>query len=87
MRDSVSFTGISLGLDLVTEIKEVLHLLSMVWRRASTTLLGTLCLSINFVPEVLKAWSLDQQCQHPWELVRNADSQAPPYPLNQKLLG
>lgn len=26
---------------------------------------------------VLRVWSLDQQRQHPWELDRNADSQAP----------
>lgn len=35
-------------------------------------------------PEAPRVWSLGQQ-QHPWELLKNADSQAPPRPANQKV--
>lgn len=36
-------------------------------------------------PSLLKVWSMHQQGQFTWKLVRNAHSQVPPRPVNQKL--
>lgn len=42
---------------------------------------------MNAYAVVPKVWSLDQQAQSPWELVRDADSQSHPRPAESEALG
>ena len=58
--------------------------LSSLWARRTASLTVDLCIPsawlsvVNVYAAVLKVWSLDQQHQQHWELVRNADVWAPP---------
>lgn len=42
---------------------------------------------MNAYAVVPKVWSLAQQAQSPWELVRDADSQSHPRPAESEALG